>query len=261
MSRETIPIEISKRKARQQRVHQFEALAAFANMGDTPEDWQRFRLCWPELFPVTESEYSQPGFRSVTEWLYTFANEWAKEFGSVKAITQPPLLWYRDLLRTIWTRNDPAGINLSLLLGFVSEREAQRRACGPAGPYAGWGTPRVAPMAVPGQPANSKQQDTFGGLPQGRVNVDGVLGEIKWEFSCQLQRALYDLMQERWRAMVCPQCGKYFIADKTAQKFCSTRCYGEKKQVQALDYYYRKGRNVRQKEKLTQANSIRRKQR
>lgn len=100
---------------------------------------------------------------------------------------------------------------------------------------------------IPGQPSGEDQQTTYAGLPPGRPIVDGVTGAITWKFGCTLQQSVYELMQQRWRAMVCPECGKFFLADKTRQIYCSSTCFGEMKRKQALDYYHRKGRAERDK--------------
>ena len=56
-----------------------------------------------------------------------------------------------------------------------------------------------------------------------------------------LQQAVYELMQCRWRAKVCPICGKYFIAAKTATQYCSTKCTTEAKNRRSLNWWTRKG--------------------
>ena len=56
-------------------------------------------------------------------------------------------------------------------------------------------------------------------------------------------------MQSRWRAKICPECGKYFVATKTAQSYCSARCYEEMKRKRALDYWRETG-SVNRDERL-----------
>lgn len=94
---------------------------------------------------------------------------------------------------------------------------------------------------IPGQPLDPDRQTTLAGLPPGRPIVDGVSGEITWEFGCALQQSVFELMQQRWRAMVCPECGKFVLADKTRQTYCSSACSGAAKRKRALDYWNRKG--------------------
>lgn len=233
----------------------FEALAAYARMGDRPEDWQKFRLMYPDFFPSSSSQFKWPGFRDLTEWMYTFAEAWSKDYADLPPERRPlpPLLWYRNRLRAVWSRNDQHGYNLAILYGL--EREAKRIAKEHPGEVNY--DMLVSPALIPGpsvaaalsQLALSQfgQADTSGGLPPGRPVINGVSGEIIWEFGCAMQEAVYALMQHRWRAMICPKCGRYFIADKTAQKVCRVRCAEEIKRERALNYWNEKGRKRRAK--------------
>jgi hypothetical protein len=211
----------------------FEALAAYANMGDKPEDWQRFRLMYPDFFPS-----------DLTEWMYTFAEE-LKDFADLPPQRRPvpPLLWYRNRLRLVWARNDQHGYALAILLGF--EREARNIAKEHPGEI--YYDILATPLLVPGQPIDPSKHDTDGGLPKGRPVINGVTGEIDWEFGCALQQGVYELMQNRWRARVCPKCGRFFIASKTAQKTCSLRCAGDLKRERALAYWNKTGSKMRAK--------------
>jgi hypothetical protein len=105
------------------------------------------------------------------------------------------------------------------------------------------------------------RRETNYGLPIGTPVVDGKTGTINWEFRCQFQRAIYDLMQERWRARKCRwgPCSKYFVADKTARKYCSPECYEAKRIKQANDYYCRDGKAKRQASKAKQTGAHSRK--
>ena len=119
-------------------------------------------------------------------------------------------------------------------------------------------TVTIKPMTFEIEQKETEERDTFAGLPYGTPVVDGNTGIITWSFGCPLQRAVYDLMRDRWRAMICPNCGKYFVADKTAQRYCSPECYREEKGMKALDYWNRIGRAARQAKAL-RAKSQRRK--
>jgi hypothetical protein len=178
----------------------------------------------------------------------------ARELRGKLRSCKPPLLWYRTLLRAVWRREDPDGSCLRHLLGFDADRI----------PFPGEEDTELEPLSLfmwkehPEKKPHPvtingltfeirpKETDTIAGLPYGTPVVDGNTGIISWEFGCQFQRAVHDLMQDRWRAKVCPECGKYFTADKTAQKYCSTKCTGERKQKKALDHYYNRGRAARQ---------------
>ena len=283
----TIPVRVSDRKARKERLLEFEALADFVNLGDTLEDWERFRQKWPRFFP----DY-------LTQWLYDSAKHWKvflnspdsrpDSFSEIRE-ERPPLLFFRSLLRVVWKRKDRDGRCLKTLLGFkadmpyeelweeekeevinlfefpgrprteeeIEEEEAQkvlddwkqRAREGGGGPAARM----IASMRMVGE-----VRVALGGLPVGSSVVSGETGIITWEFGCHFQRAVYDLMQDRWRAMVCPECGTYFVAGKTAQKFCSPKCWAKRKREQALDYYNRKGKHARQKAKSLRAKPQRR---
>jgi hypothetical protein len=233
-------MRIANRKAGDDRELQLNDLEAFANVGDTPGDWQRFRLKCPRFFP-----------ENLSNWLYIYAESWAMEPQNVKEVVKPPLLYYRDRLRMVWNGNDPKGVNLKLLLGFEGEARQEGASEALLMPGAvfkrkGDRKPRVG-RYIPGQPSDPDLQTTFAGLPPGKPIVDGISGAITWKFGCTLQRAVYELMQQRWRAKVCPECGKYILAEYTRQTYCSSACFGDRKREQALNYFNRKGRAERGK--------------
>jgi hypothetical protein len=245
----------------------FEALAAYANMGDTPTDWRRFRLMYPEFFPSISSEFKfkepppeknpWPGYnmnyQNLTEWMYGFAESWWNDFKDFPPDRRPvpPLLWYRNRLRDVWARNDQHGYSLSILLGFECEADNIAKEHPGETPF----EPVMRPMYIPGQPLNLLEQKSYG-LPQGKSVVtpgkpviDGVSGAIRWEFGCDMQQAVYELMQDRWRAKVCPKCGRFFIALKTAQTFCSVPCSEDSRRERALTWWNETGSKRRSQAK------------
>jgi hypothetical protein len=237
----------------------FEALAAYANLDDTPDSWRRFRLAWPHFFPdSSQSELS--GNASLTDWLYTSAENWAKFYSAPEnqavlnpgavPLAVPPLLWYRNLLRAVWKRNDPNGAALCAFLGF--DEQARHAGLWDVVPSGLW-----LPLLKHDERSFFKEGETKS-LPPGFPILDEKTYTIRWEFGCQFQRAVYALMQYLWRAKVCPQCGKYFIAGKTAQKFCSSRCFGEKKNSASLTFYHRHGKHLREKQKNSVKKSTKR---
>lgn len=237
-------MKVAKRLAKE-KARMFEALAAFANMGDTPEDWNRFRLMCPDFFPVI-SGFKSKGFENLDAWMYASAEDWHKSLAEYPQFRRalPPLLWYRNRLRAVWARNDTHGYGLAILYGF--EREAKRIAAEHPSEVA-WEL-MARPLMVPGQSLIPTEQGSEG-LPQGKPVINGVTGEIHWEFGCTIQQAVYELMQERWRARICPMCGKLFIAMKTAQKLCSVRCSGDAKRERALTYWNETGKKLRSRPK------------
>ena len=310
----TVPAKVSKRKAREERLLDFDALADFANLGDQPDDWARFSRKWPRFFPP-----------DIAEWIYINAEEWWNLSnlpderpdnyrwilrrwlaGSHATITfeewatlardsrremrslRPPLLFYRNLLRRVWRREDPDGSCLKVLLGFdeawapvLEEGEGEKEDdlvfeeegrlvkieghVETGGLFIWKGHPPEKPEPTTIRTDRFtftwkvKETETIGGLPIGTPLVDGNTGTIGWKCGCPFQRALYYLMQERWRAMLCRQCNKYFVADKAARGYCSTNCYEERRRTRVLDYYYRVGKTKRQKPKGTQTRAHRKK--
>jgi hypothetical protein len=228
-------MKAANRQAKDRRDQQFESLAAFANMGDSLADWQKFRLKYPDFFPVEPSGAKKAGFRNLTEWLYSFAEEWTKEDTRSLQLGLPPLLWYRDILRAVWAGNDQTGGGLYVLYGY--EKKSREF-------YVPVRNPLVRPLMVPGQ-LNDPLQKLTSGLPQGEPVINGLSGDITWKFGCELQQSVYELMKCRWRARVCLEDGVFFVAGKTAQTFCSTRCSGEAKRKRALDYWNREGKLTR----------------
>ena len=298
----TVPAKVSKRKAREDRLLKFQDLADFANLGDKPSDWGRCQKC-ADFFPA-----------DMTKWIYINAKEWwelsnlpdkrpdnyheilrsgatisikgwaniARDCRREMLSLRPPLLFFRNLLRRVWKREDPYGSSLKVLLGFdeawapvledgeeekedalVFEEEGRLTEIPGHIDYGElfmWKAPERPKQHTIGLFTwIDKQTETSCGLPIGTPVVDGNTGTINWEFGCQFQSAIYYLMQERWRAKVCPQCRKYFVADKAAQKYCSTKCCGERKQKVSLDYYNRIGKDRRQESKATQTRAPRRK--
>jgi hypothetical protein len=238
-------MRLANRKAQFAREAGLSALESFANLGETPEDWKRFRLKWPDFFPAL-----------LTEWFYKFAESWAAQFHDypeVKQFLKPPLLFYRDGLRRVWIGKDQKGIFLKLLLGFEQDvkNEIELGMSGlylPSAFYTHEGKRKTKLGSfIPGQPPDESKQTTVAGLPPGKPVVNGITGAITWEFGCTLQQSVYELMQQRWRAMVCPECPKFFLADKTRQIYCSSVCFGNMKRKRALDYWNRKGSTERDK--------------
>src|SRR5271157_1143372 len=98
-------MKVSNRQAAKDRSGQFEALAAFANMGDTPNEWQKFKLKYPRFFP------DEMPFERAELWL----NQTLEPF---RPYTTTRLLLHRDHLRRVWAKNDQEGESLTVLYGL-----------------------------------------------------------------------------------------------------------------------------------------------
>jgi hypothetical protein len=238
-------MKVSNRLARDSKEAMVEALAAYANMGDTPADWKKFRLMYPDFFPMVPGWKQKEGFQDLDTWMYDFAERWHRDFSDLPPdrLPLPPLLWYRNRLRTVWAKIDRRGYSLAVLLGF--EDEAQR--IGKEHPTEVIVEPRVQPSLVPGK----SLVERFDVFPQGKPIISGFTGElrweIRWEFGCLFQQALYELMLQPWRAKICPKCGRFFVALKSAQTFCSVSCSDDAKRERALNWWNEKGSKRRSK--------------
>lgn len=205
------------------------ALAQYANLGDDPSAWEKFRTHWKDFVPSELYQRARERAAQAVRLSPQYLDSPDDPLGVRYA-----LLFYRDRLREVWTRNDPKGIALCYLYGFHDEAIAMEDA-----EFA-----RAHPMAMP-RPIlaalQGRAQPIYRGLRPGSCFVNGITGAIEWSFPLPLQQALYLLMAERWRAMVCPVCGRFFVATETASKYCSTRCSQAMKLRRANEYFRRAG--------------------
>lgn len=61
------------------------------------------------------------------------------------------------------------------------------------------------------------------------------------------QRALMFLAIEPWRARFCGACGRPFVADRPATRFCSTKCAGNARQESRNAWWHKEGERWRRK--------------
>ncbi len=213
----TVPVKISKRKARDERLVNFQALANFANLGDTPDQLTSFRnYCRSNPIPFF------PDY--LTDWLYKDAQDWmeavqdpkvTKEYPKIKRLN-PPLLMYRGLLRAVWKNKDKDGKCLKFLLGFeldaiqtrevhlpISQGDQREPTPEEVGKLMEWTKSEEATRwnlwytdPIPEEPTEQppriffngeivepticKKQPTGAGLPSGSPVVDGKTGTITW---------------------------------------------------------------------------------
>jgi hypothetical protein len=192
-------------------------LEAFANLKESEEEWRSFFQKHLEFFADRES---CP--RDAREGWPRSEEESSKRLPSEFEM----YVWYQHLLRSVWASNDPEGRSLSYL--FRVEVAANSEKTG----FEDF----VFYFVTPPKPA----------LPKGKPVVDGITGKIQWEFSTEFQQSLYELMQVRWRAKVCRECGKYFIAKKTAQTLCSEKCARTAQLKRSREYWDKEGKAKRE---------------
>jgi hypothetical protein len=197
-------------------------LESFANFKGSAEEWVSYLSKNLEFFSVLRISPSGAG---VSETKPSTSDE----AGKLESGEFSEFFWYQDLVRRVWAANDTDGSCLSVLFGI-------NKASDPASPDSDISIARL-------------KDDPFAkkaSLPQGQPVVDGIKGKIHWQFLTAFQQSLYELMQDRWRAKVCRECGKYFIAEKTAQTLCSERCAHAAQVKRAIEYWHREGKAKRE---------------
>jgi hypothetical protein len=209
----------------------FAALELFANCKDTPSDLHSFRVQHPQLFPAEFYDQSEQLARAGKK--NTFFN------------------WVKRQLRTVWEGRDPAGTRLAVLLGIQSVSYAGP----PHGDFAAEVTEHMSifldfiEMCKP----PSEEHATLGAyaLAGARVTPDWQRGGFQYEPVIDFQDAVYALMNESWRARICPICRRYIIAAKPANIYCSTNCSGVARQKRDLEYWRNEGKALRLKRAKT----------
>ena len=185
----------------------FAGLETFANAGDSPQDYQTLAAQRPTFWPRNPS--------SGTAWP---PNEHDK------------FLDYRDALRRLWQGDaGEQGLaeeqqllgDLAYLLGLMTRDElrttffADRQAVEES-----W-SERSVILPVWGSP------------------------DVRYVARGDFESALWLLSRESWRAKVCRQCRRYFVAKKPAQSYCSKVCYAKAKRSQQLEWWNRAGKLMR----------------
>jgi hypothetical protein len=67
-------------------------------------------------------------------------------------------------------------------------------------------------------------------------------GDVRYIGTGDFETALWLLSRESWRAKVCGECGRYFIATKPAESYCSPECQNEAKRKQRLEWWNKAGK-------------------
>ena len=94
----TVPAKVLKRKAMEEQLRRFEALAAYANVGNTLADMRKFRLMEPTFYPGHEGNR-----------IYLLTEEWPNPYWYGQfpgpyvqtglGVDIPPFFFYRNLVR------------------------------------------------------------------------------------------------------------------------------------------------------------------
>jgi len=181
----------------------WKGLERFINTGESLADYSGLSKAWPTFWPTT-IEGQDP---NTAEKMQIVLN-W-------HANAHPLFLFYRNVLRSVWIRTlaSTNGTFINLLFGLNLPLE-QIESCFPG--YSAKGAPT-----------------SF--YPEWGAGV------IRFVSNSDFQRAIWLLFCERWRAKICPACSLYFIAEKSAQTYCSLSCGNRAHQSNSLRWWREKG--------------------
>jgi hypothetical protein len=218
-------------RAGNDRPRLFAGLELFANAGDSDEEYLKLQTQIPTFWPlVLRGPFGPRGLDQPLEW---------------PRAGQSLFRAFRDYLRRLWRsdfyKDDGSTVD-GRYLQYVLGLETRYAVDPPAG---------LIDATLPDQAfrvgwtvLSSEHEGVYsaGGasvLPQWRSS------KFEYVSSIDFQKAVYLLLSESWRAKVCRRCGKYFIADKAAQIFCSTSCSNQSKHETGRRYWHEKGTALR----------------
>jgi len=194
----------------------FGALEFFANIGDNIEDLHSYRRQHPGFEPIE----IRRGQRQLPH------------AGSSEAL-HPLILGLRDILRLVWRHDaDDHPWFLDILLGLDCGiyREGLRQY--EADPkFPGLFSEEALRCLHP-----YREQIIYS-----EIHSRWRTGDFEFSSASLFHKAVYQLFRESWRARICPQCARYFIAGKPPQLYCSTPCYGNAKRKRDLKWWRTEG--------------------
>jgi ribosomal protein S27AE len=228
-----------------------DALEKFVNLGDSLEDFQKYGIANPEFFPlaigdlsgISDSPFETPCYEN------SIARPGRAKDCWVKGITWEPachefVLAYRDACRALWLHSEDVDEHLALLLGTNNLADS---------------LPEKDSMHnVPELRFEKDEHDLIRGWLQIiRAHPDAsVLSQTSlypsWRGATfnyvpanDFQAAVYILFRANWKAKTCPRCGRYFVAGKQAQLYCSIQCHAAVKQARDRQFWKQKGNSLR----------------
>ena len=203
----------------------FSRLEGFANLGDALEDFRAFFTEYPSFQPVQFYDFRKRGTPQERQPVV-----WRPEFHRLS-------LEFRDMLREVWM----SGRSLGVLLGTDAQAwKVINRSTQPTAMQRILDSHKVAlQKAMRAIPTN------YFAVPS-EIRPDWRAGSFQYEADTDFRRAVYLLFKQSWRAKACLRCGRYFIADKPPQLYCSTKCYGQAKQDRDRDYWRNVGSERRE---------------
>jgi hypothetical protein len=258
----------SDRRTPDESASLFVGLEHFANLGDSYEDYCRFASRWPTFCPVAMKN-------SAGELLRLLPDK------NCHAL----VMVFRDYLRSVW-RWDAVALReqvLRILLGLANrpvgseplaneEEDIEWVLPDPSSPETLAATERMRELArrkewTEGSEGRSKTilhdfdprlRRTLWALMCDRATrryfptwpwfvADWARGEFSYEPGNDFQRAVYALFRQSWRARICRECQRLFVAKKHPQMFCGFECTANARRKRDLAFWKSKGSALRQK--------------
>lgn len=208
----------------------FAGLELLANLGDSYPEYCEFVKKYPTFCPVILFD------ESTNRQLELLQNESAHELFKV----------FRDYLRSVW-RREPAALReqvQQILLGVATrplgcepldQNEALQDHIPERIGATDWNErleARSVKMFENFPPRYRRAMMLMKLHPDSRffrpyfpkIMADWESGEVFFELRTDFQRAVYALFRQSWRARVCRECQKLFVAVRHPQMFCSAQC-------------------------------------
>jgi hypothetical protein len=179
------------------------ALARFANCGDGLDEYERLATEMPDFWPA---EVRDAGGRSLA---------WRPGAHRI-------FLAFRDAVRRVWTHEAAAkrdGVP-GFLLGLAKQEYAAKAS-----------------------PAFARAIDALGADVHFHAGVCADLSTLRLVYTPETKftAAVWALLQQPWRSRVCPECQKFYVARKLAQKYCGDECQHEARKRQFREAWARSG--------------------
>jgi hypothetical protein len=212
------------------------ALDGFVNLGDSLDEYKKFGSDYSKFFPLRVVDGFTPKNLAWDPACHLLA------------------LYYRDYLRALWRgqyRNGTLTVLLDLTPSFSFV--AQLWLATTKGDLKLASLP--ATTQIPGFHDVKRASEALAAIraaypyasieaPPG-IQPDAATGTLKYEPANDFQAAVYILFRAIWKAKICPQCGRYFVAGKQAQLYCSVQCHASVNRERDRQFWKRKGNSLR----------------
>ncbi|MGB2666263.1 MAG: hypothetical protein WAK48_19830 [Candidatus Acidiferrum sp.] len=232
----TLSIHQPNRRADEdEKARLFEGLERFVNVGDSSEEYAQLAVAARSFWPI--KVYGPVGEKGLDQPI-----EWDPAGQSLYKA-------FRDYLRRVWVGDFRPNENtwldgkyLNYLLGLESDFTRYE-----PGQYIDAVMPDRA-FEQGWRNLKSKYREAYL-KATGYVLPEWGKSRLEYVAANEFQKAVFTLLLESWRARVCRNCKRYFIADKSAQSFCSFDCSVTNKRSRGLRYWRETGAGRRASKK------------